>query len=398
MNEHISVTYSNTRIEDDTDQFTQSYIDYNEDITNMLGDIDNELAQQNSFIKQCHDSSSTEDEARSWRYPIEDHLFTDINHHARTCMYVNLYICPYQVRMSTDNTPFLQFIMQKKNAGGVKNLRDHANNYMDFYSKTYFDHHMININFLDEVDKVIKIMMIGYGKVLTNNDNDKIKYKGFIKRDNDFYVFVDISQLWLNHHYLNMHDHMWLVSIYELWGIKEVCSVPISDDVINLLNTNQYLTRLYHAHADGDGDGDKHGDKEYPMPLTGFTVEDKIKMDFSMMMGTTPSVHRDLPHAYVYYYDYNDCCYMLNNPTYDAANNEITHSDNTPHNNRDKVIMRNYIMYDKRVTYDDYIALSEEEKEGRVLIIDNVCGSRVGFVVCNHSCQTPVNSHDVLFM
>lgn len=384
MNEHMSDTYSNTRIEDDADQFTHSYINYNEDIANMLVDIDNELAQQNSFINQCNDSSSTEDEARSWRYPIEDHLYTDINHHARSSMYVNLYICPYQVRMSTDNTPFLQFIMQKKNDRGVKNLRDHANNYMDFYCKTYFDHHMTNINFLDEVDKVIKMMMICYGKVLTNNDNEKIKYKGFIKRDNDFYVFVDISQLWLNHHYLNMHDHMWLVSIYELWGIKQVCSVPISDDVINLFVSNQYLTRLYHAGTDTDGD------KEYPMPLTGFTVEDKIKMDFSMMMGTRSSVHRDLPHAYVYYYDYNDCCYMLNNPRRNAVTNDIEKSD--------KVIMRNYIMYDKRVTYNDYIALSEEEKEGRVLIIDNVCDSRVGFVVCNHSCQTPVNSHDVLFM
>jgi len=387
---HRPTAYSTTRIEDDDVQFTGSY-DQNsesgEDIASMLFDIDNEIARQHDMSTESKVCSIGAEDPCTWRYPIEDHLFTDINHHARTSMYVNLYVCPYQVRLGTDNTPFVQFIMQKKNVSG-KNLRDHANNYMDFYCKTYFEHHTTKINFLDEVDRIMKLIMLSYGKVLKEADYEAIKYKGFIKRANDFYVFVDISHRWVNHHYLKMNDHLWLASLYEIWGIKEVCSVPISDDVSTLFLANQYLTRLYHTD----------GDEEYSMPVTGFTVQDNKNVDLHMMVGTSPSSHRDIPIAYVYYYDYNDCCYMLSNNDAIMSTPSRKTDDELRTAKNDKVIMRNYIMYDKRVTYDEYLTLSEDEREGRVLIIDNVNGSRVGFVVCNHGCQTPVNSHDALLM
>jgi hypothetical protein len=352
------------RIEDDITE-VETVEDFDNDrIISMFDDINREI----EFQEGASSNLDTEQQDIKWKYPIESGMFQDLNYHARTCMFVNMHICPYQVRYGTDDkTPFIQYIMRKKNDRSQKeNLHDHEYNYMDFHKKTFLDHHTINTNFYEESVNIMKAMLFCYRKNV--NDTSKIKYKGFRKSGNDFYVFFDISDMWINHHYLNMHDLLWIVNMYELSVLNEVCSVPVSDDVVTFFKQNSDLVDIYYSD-----------DTRVPIPVVGFTVEDKKQMDFTMTFGSCYKKYKDIDDSLVYYYDYRDCC--------DTINNE---------EKQDKIIMRHCIMYDKCISYDEYISLSDDVDKDRNIIVDNINDIYCGFVICQHKDQTPLSSHNML--
>ena len=351
-----------TRIEDDNNQVINIEDIDNCKFINMFDDINREIIFQTTNNSNLHN----EQQNNRWKYPIENNMFQDLNYHARTCMFVNMYICPYQVRYGTDNTtPFLQYIMRKRNDRSHKeNIQDHQYNYIDFNKKTFFDHHTTNINLYDEAIKLLKIIMFGYGNII--NDFGKIVYRGFRKCENDFYVFFDISDVWINHHYLNMHDPLWLVNMYEIFVLNQVCSVPVSNDIINFFNLNPDLVYLYYPD-----------DTRIKIPVVGFTVEDKKHMDFTMTFGTSQKKYKDID-AFVYYYDYIECC--------DTISEE---------EKCDKIVMRHCIFYENNILYDDYMALFDEDKD-RHIIVDKINDRYCGFVVGCHNAQTPLTSHNIL--
>ena len=354
------------RIDDDTPVEVNNF-NSTDRIVSLFEDINREIDFQTG-VDNTDISLETDTKVTNWVYPIEEKMFKDLNYHARSCMYVNMHICPYQVRYGTDNkTPFVQYIMRKRNDKSPNsNLSDHDNNYIGFHSKTYFDHHTTNINFYDEAVKMMKVMMLGYGKITKNVEN--IVYKGFRKSGNDFYVFFDLSDFWINHHYLNMADPLWLVNMYEMFVLKEVCSVPISEELIGFLEENSDIFDLYYA--------DK---TRVSIPVVGYTIEDKSHMDFTMTFGTCSETYKDLQDSFVYYYDYNECC------------STIKDEDKSK-----KVVMRHSIIYDISVDYNDYNDLTDDDKEKRVLILDKVHDKFCGFVVFKHSSQTPLTSHNIL--
>lgn len=382
----------NLRLEDDLSNMMN--VDLSEldamnehNITAMLENIEELIGEQMKTIQVTEEGefiSKYENHPSKYSYPIKENLYVDINYHARKCMYVNLHICPYHVRLTTDGTPFVQYIMLKKNDRENKKLTDHENNYMDFVKKTYFDHHTTYINFNEEINKLMRIIMLSYGKIVKNN----IQYDGFIKHDNDFYVFVNISDTWINYHYLNMHDPLWLVSIYEISVLKEVCSVPVCKNVSHIFEKNIFLTKLYQPNSQD----------VFPIPVTGFTIEDKKMEDIKLFCGTSMTNHRDLIDVFRYFYDYNDCCNVL--LELDEVKQAIDDKNNSKKNEviKTKLIMRSYIIYDISVSYDEYIKLTQEIKEKNILIIDYIDDNskRGGFITTRHSSQTPINTHNVI--
>lgn len=376
----------NLRIEDDPYNSTSMSIEELEamnenNIATMLNSIEQLIGQQIKPIQNETEEgfiSKYVPHPSKYSYPIKEKMFADMNHHARSCMYVNLHICPYQVNLTTNGTPFVQYLMLKTNDRNNKNLKNHQDNYMNFVNKTYFDHHTKYINFADEVNKMMRIIMLSYGKVVKENN---IKYDGFIKRDNDFYVFMNISDSWINYHYLNMHDPLWFATLYEMTVLNEVCSVPVCDDVVRLFESNDFLNNLYHPDSEDT----------FPIPVTGFTIEDKKSEDMRLLCGTSSTDHRSLTDVFRYYYDYNDCCNSLREQgdlTVETVDELI----------KTKVVMRSHISYDKSVSYDVYETLSDEDKEKNILIVDYIEGNttRGGFIINHHCAQTPINTHNII--
>lgn len=353
-----------TRIDDDINEVEKVEEFDSDRIISMFDDINREI----EFQAGSSPNLDTEQQEIKWKYPIENNMFQDLNYHARSCMFVNMYICPYQVRYGTDNkTPFLQYIMRKRNdRSGKENLQDHEYNYLDFHKKTFFDHHTVNINFYEEAVRIMKVMLFCYRKNV--NDISKVVYKGFRKSGNDFYVFFDISDMWINHHYLNMHDLLWIVNMYELSVLNEVCSVPVCDDVVNFFKQNSELVDLYYSD-----------DTPVSIPIVGFTVEDKKHMDWTMTFGTCSKKYKDLDDRFVYHYDYHNCCATL-----------------TEEDKKDKVIMRHCILHDKCISYEEYNNLSDDDDKENYTIVDEVNDRSCGFVISQHSAQTPLSSHNVL--
>ena len=351
-----------TNIELDITENTSS-----ERIISLFEDINREVEFQTGRSNMENSLESSPDD-KNWIYPIDKNMFQDLNYHARSCMYVNLYICPYQVRYGTDTkTPFVQYMMKKRNDVSQRgNLSDHDNNYIGFHSKTFFDHHTVNINFHDEAVRMMKVMMLGYGKFTKTTEN--ILYKGFRKSGNDFYVFFDISDVWINHHYLSMTDPLWLVNMYEMFVLKEVCSVPISEDLTGFLEKNSDLFDIYYAD-----------NTRVSIPVVGYTIEDKSHMDFIMTFGSCSETYKDLEDSFVYYYDYDECCKTIKKEDINK-----------------KVVMRHSIIYDNSVDYNDYNSLTDDDKAKRNLILDKVHDNFCGFVVREHSSQTPLTSHNIL--
>jgi len=363
-------TIDATRIEDDTSlqNLENAHTSEQDKLVSLFEDIDREIKFQTETSENTIGDIPNEEPRveENWKYPIDKNMFQDLNYHARSCMFVNMYICPYQIRVGTDNkTPFIQYMMKKANDRSEKDrLHFHDCNYIDFHKVTFFDHQSEYVNLYDAALKNVKIMMMGYGKM---NDAHNIIYKGFRKRENDFYVFFDISDVWINHHYLNMHDPLWLVNMYEMSVLKEVCSVPICDEVVSFLNENKDIVDIYYPD-----------DSKVAIPVIGFTIEEKKQMDFNMTFGTSSQKYKDLDDAFVYYYDYNQCCQLL---------------DENERSN--KVIMRNVIMYDESMNYEEYIKMTHND-ENRILIVDNIQNETCGFITHNHIAQTPITAHNIL--
>jgi len=102
------------RIEDDTNNEVSSSFNTSDRIVSLFEDINREIEFQtgNNRLDNTLEVDSID---KKWNYPIDKNMFKDLNYHARSCMYVNMYICPYQVRYGTDEkTPFVQYVMRKR--------------------------------------------------------------------------------------------------------------------------------------------------------------------------------------------------------------------------------------------------------------------------------------------
>ena len=82
--------------------------------------------------------------------------------------------------------------------------------------------------------------MAHYGIV----QKDIFTYMGFHKNRHNFYVFFDISNIWVNHHYLSMNDPFWTVNVSEIIDTRIACCVTISPIISNMFYTNSSLKYL----------------------------------------------------------------------------------------------------------------------------------------------------------
>lgn len=365
MSDIVNNTMEYSRIEDDNNFINEEDNHTTDIIDNILLDLNNSVSEKCDEIKDI-------EYRNSYNYPIAKNMFIDLNYHARTHMYVNLHICPYQVRESTDRTPFLQYIM-KLTENKYKITNENEDFVIDFNKRTYFDIALSEINLMNEATTMLKIIMASYRILLTDNKYD---YIGFRKIDNDFYVFFDVTKSWINHHYLSLKDPLWLTNMYELTVIGEVGPHKVSTQISDLFSI--HYPDLLHLYDNNE--------KQIPMPIVGYTVEERKNMDWTMTFGTQPVAFRkndgEYNKVFMYYYAYDACCSDIKNK------NDI----------ENPVIMRHSLMYDKASSYEDYENNTIEDLTDDNLLVtegdndnDNVSGM---FVLRKHGNQTPLTTHN----
>lgn len=185
---------------------------------------------------------------------LNNHFNNDVK------MYNNVYICPYNVN-NNGKYPFLRFILNNCN----KLLFFYKIViFKNFYSKEliyYAQHLLFTLLMIDDFDEFSK----------------EIFFKGFYEYNNNLYLFFDLSicNFKLNDIYLS--NTIWLCLLDEIVNHKNVCNIPVENNVTDFFINNQSFCFLL----------DNYG-LTYEIPIIGF-VEKNKNLNFTYIFGQSKS-------------------------------------------------------------------------------------------------------------
>lgn len=309
-----------------------------------------------------------ESETDKIHYPIETKMFNDLRYHVSRHSEIVLHLCPFQIRESTHlKAPFIQYFLRKTKTDEMDITGDRIfpPDCLSFWRQEI--EHPILYNLPSELMILVKIMLAHYG-VHGVNDAD-LKYVGFHKSDNHFFVFYDLSSIWVNHHFLNIDDGFWLSTVSEIVKLREVCMFPVSDIVVDLFHNNSELQYLVK------------NDNALNNPIVGYSIEDAEDMDFQMTFGTEKTTEKacNIGECFRYFISYRDCLKKIESGA----------------NRNGKVIMRSVL------NFSDLIPLCQEEfmdifDEDTMYLVNTDSPDDAFIVIRNHSNQTPVCCHNVI--
>ena len=323
----------------------------------------------------------------SYVYPISKNMYSDLNYHAKTHMFVNIHICPYQIRKSTDGTPFLQYILKKvTDAVPIPENEGYAE-FLDFHKKSYFSgFHTGEVDLMKECIAMLKVIMASY-RIFMKGD-EGYSYTGFHRDDNTFYVFFDISPSWINHHYLSTNDSLWLSTIYEMTVVRQVGPFHVCSNVTKMFSLYDELNTLYKV----DGEIIK-------TPIVGYSLEDKTHMEWTMNFGKQREAYGNGKHSndedgvFVYHFSYDSCLDSIQCSSDDEYKQEA----------KSLVVMRHLLFYENAADYSLYENDETHDNDGvddciseNTLLVNEISDNSGVFVVRKFGNQTPLTSHNTL--
>ena len=110
-------------------------------------------------------------------------------------------------------------------------MRKYKNDIVTFHSID-FDQ---NTKIMEMCDCILNIIIMSYFKT------GSYKYKGFVKKNNNFYVFFDFSSFNIESHNLSRTNDLWLVLIDEIVNHKSICNFKIEQSVVDFFINNPDL-------------------------------------------------------------------------------------------------------------------------------------------------------------
>jgi hypothetical protein len=189
-----------------------------------------------------------------------------------------IHICTYNVNV-LNKYPFLQYFLYK------------PHNETSFYFPSFF--YKNDMDLLTKSMSVINAMCFSYYKDTIFN------YKGFIKEDNNLYLFFDCSHMKIDTLKMNEYNDLWLVIIDEIINYKSVCGSPIDENVVELFYNYEKLS--YLTNDEGE---------HYQLPIVGYSTCELKKIDFVATFGI--QLKNDFLGNYYYFNVYED---VVNNVT-----------------------------------------------------------------------------------
>ena len=148
--------------------------------------------------------------------------YSDIEHVRLVCYHVN----------TEGKYPFMQFLMY--NNYGIPFL---GNSFQEL------DFPLLEITkndiYTNVKDKIKYFLSTVYCDI-----TDDIKIRGYYAKKNQYYLFVDISNTIITPLYLKKTTPIWFVLINEIINNRNVCNIPISKNVYDLLITDERFITL----------------------------------------------------------------------------------------------------------------------------------------------------------
>ena len=202
-----------------------------------------------------------------------------------------IHLCGYYVN-KTRKTPFLEFIMRKydKNHEKKDALSFTKYNYTKNYPITIYSNFI-----LESISKAYKI-----------NDG-MYEYKGFIQKDNQFYVFYDFSDCSIKVQDLNRDTNLWLITMDEIMNHRKVCNFPIDKEVTDFFTNEDNLELCYLTDTNNN---------IYETPTIAYSGTSLFKLDYMAYFGTEQTIQNEyLEEPQYYYTDYQTSFKMAGWPT-----------------------------------------------------------------------------------
>jgi len=122
-----------------------------------------------------------------------------------------------------------------------------------------------------------------------NEDLDKININGFLKYENEIFIYIDTSFLKIDNLYLTKTSNNWFAMLTEIINLKHICNIPIANEVTNyFINNIEYVSKI---------------DKIlYPLPEVIYEGSSFKKVLFQNIFGVSKI---EGLYGYFYYFTYN---------------------------------------------------------------------------------------------
>jgi hypothetical protein len=161
-------------------------------------------------------------------YPFATALEKEIDESEIDADDVSITVCVYQINTSCE-LPFIEFLMKKNDNKELKKQQFEFPNIMYTPSKR---------TVVDQAKKYIDTFI---------DDNEVVKYRGYLKNNNMYYLFFHkyFRKLKFPQNISMNDDAMWWIVTSEIVNFKKVMYVDVDKRVTDLFITNPAIMRLY---------------------------------------------------------------------------------------------------------------------------------------------------------
>jgi len=192
--------------------------------------------------------------------------------------YKYVYICPYHINNS-GKYPFSRFIL--------------TNSIFDSFLS--FPKIPINKNFYaDELINFSKIFL--YGLIMLNDFdkfNAETSFKGFYEKNNNLYLFFDLSKCDFQMNDIYSENKVWLCLLDEILNHKNICNMHIHKNVTNFFMQNEDFCLLLD-----------NKNNIYEIPIVGFVGKTEKKLNFTYIFGETARDKNNILGPFYYFSDF----------------------------------------------------------------------------------------------
>ena len=125
--------------------------------------------------------------------------------------------------------------------------------------------------------------------------NELIEFNGFFEYDNTIYLFIDMTKYEYNAYDIYKNSTIWFTLIDEIMHHRNLCNMPIDEEVRTLLINNNDLYLLEDENKEN-----------YEIPVVGYISVPGNKLEFTYMFGSPKSDKNGILGPYFYFTDFNN--------------------------------------------------------------------------------------------
>jgi hypothetical protein len=184
--------------------------------------------------------------------------------------------------------PFIEYLLFK------------TQNKLDYYKMQKPTNNITIESVLNIVDTNLMFLLLGVNSSLDNTFNFTSCYKGYKTRDNNLYVFYDLTSLNIQVCDIYRKNDLWFCLIDEILNTGAVCDITISENVKQFFIDTAYDEKYPYYHL-----YDEHNNV-YETPKVVYVGTSKSKTEFTYTFGVSKKDASSPLGAYYYFTNFNN--------------------------------------------------------------------------------------------